>query len=71
VSVRGYFEIGIADWAMRLLDQVPNPGYTHLNSLLQGRKEGLMPCGRKRKLKKIATHKRKKKLRKNRHKNKK
>jgi hypothetical protein len=30
-----------------------------------------MPCGRKRKLKKIATHKRKKKLRKNRHKNKK
>jgi len=30
-----------------------------------------MPCGRKRKLRKIATHKRKKKLRKNRHKNKK
>jgi hypothetical protein len=29
-----------------------------------------VPCGRKRKLKKIATHKRKKKLRKNRHKNK-
>jgi hypothetical protein len=30
-----------------------------------------MPCGRKRKKQKIATHKRKKKLRKNRHKNKK
>jgi hypothetical protein len=29
-----------------------------------------VPCGRKRKLRKIATHKRKKKLRKNRHKNK-
>jgi hypothetical protein len=29
-----------------------------------------VPCGRKRKLQKIATHKRKKKLRKNRHKNK-
>jgi hypothetical protein len=29
-----------------------------------------MPCGRKRKRKKIATHKRKKKLRKNRHKKK-
>nr|8FMW_V Chain V, 30S ribosomal protein bS22 [Borreliella burgdorferi B31] len=27
-----------------------------------------MPCGRKRKLKKISTHKRKKKRRKNRHK---
>ncbi len=30
-----------------------------------------MPCGKKRKKQKIATHKRKKKLRKNRHKNKK
>ncbi|AEW69152.1 Hypothetical protein KK9_0860 [Borreliella garinii BgVir] len=29
-----------------------------------------MPCGRKRKLKKISTHKRKKKRRKNRHKKK-
>jgi hypothetical protein len=28
----------------------------------------IVPCGRKRKLKKIATHKRKKKKRKNRHK---
>jgi hypothetical protein len=33
-------------------------------------KEAEVPCGRKRKLRKIATHKRKKKLRKNRHKNK-
>jgi hypothetical protein len=33
-------------------------------------KESRVPCGRKRKLRKIATHKRKKKLRKNRHKNK-
>jgi len=32
------------------------------------RKESIVPCGRKRKLKKIATHKRKKKRRKNRHK---
>jgi hypothetical protein len=40
-------------------------------SCSESRKEGvLVPCGRKRKLKKIATHKRKKKLRKNRHKNK-
>jgi hypothetical protein len=31
-------------------------------------KEFRVPCGRKRKKKKIATHKRKKKLRKNRHK---
>ncbi len=30
-----------------------------------------MPCGKKKKKHKIATHKRKKKLRKNRHKNKK
>jgi hypothetical protein len=36
--------------------------------LIQGELE--VPCGRKRKLRKIATHKRKKKLRKNRHKNK-
>jgi hypothetical protein len=34
-------------------------------------KENIVPCGRKRKRKKIATHKRKKKLRKNRHKKKK
>jgi len=33
-------------------------------------KEFEVPCGRKRKLRKIATHKRKKKLRKNRHKKK-
>jgi hypothetical protein len=39
--------------------------------LLQRQKGGgRVPCGRKRKLKKIATHKRKKKLRKNRHKKK-
>jgi len=36
----------------------------------QYRGDATMPCGRKRKRKKIATHKRKKKLRKNRHKNK-
>jgi len=35
-------------------------------SLREG--DGKVPCGRKRKLKKIATHKRKKKKRKNRHK---
>jgi hypothetical protein len=39
-----------------------------LHNLLPRRAE--VPCGRKRKLRKIATHKRKKKLRKNRHKNK-
>jgi hypothetical protein len=33
-------------------------------------KELIVPCGRKRKRHKIATHKRKKKLRKNRHKKK-
>lgn len=32
--------------------------------------EGNMPCGKKRKRHKISTHKRKKKLRKNRHKKK-
>ena len=32
------------------------------------KKEERMPCGRKRKRHKIATHKRKKRLRKNRHK---
>ncbi len=32
--------------------------------------EAAVPCGRKRKRKKISTHKRKKKLRKNRHKKK-
>jgi hypothetical protein len=53
------------------LDEFLNPGYSCLILLLhKAERRGLMPCGRKRKLKKIATHKRKKKLRKNRHKNK-
>jgi hypothetical protein len=44
------------------------PGKPVGSPVIQGEAE--VPCGRKRKLRKIATHKRKKKLRKNRHKNK-
>jgi hypothetical protein len=41
-----------------------------IKSCIHVPEENTVPCGKKRKRKKIATHKRKKKLRKNRHKSK-
>jgi hypothetical protein len=45
-------------------------GFAWVRGVILTKGDAEVPCGRKRKLRKIATHKRKKKLRKNRHKNK-
>ncbi|NCC11949.1 MAG: hypothetical protein EOM32_01110 [Spirochaetia bacterium] len=46
------------------------PGFSIAEKKNRLVRSSTVPCGRKRKKHKIATHKRKKKLRKNRHKNK-